>query len=174
MKWKWSLFTPVLVLVVISSLSGWALSYTYQKVQPRIKREQERKLQQALTHVFPHADAFQPIDKHLFSAFLKKEKVGHVALTTGKGYSSNIETLVGVDLNHRITGIQILSQLETPGLGSKITEPWFQNQFKNQKINEVSLKRKGGRVDQISGATISCQVVVDSIRKIKKHLESIK
>jgi Na+-translocating ferredoxin:NAD+ oxidoreductase RnfG subunit len=48
--------------------------------------------------------------------------VGYTFKTTGRGYSSNIETMVGVDLYGRITGIKIVSHQETPGVGSKITE----------------------------------------------------
>jgi Na+-translocating ferredoxin:NAD+ oxidoreductase RnfG subunit len=48
--------------------------------------------------------------------------VGYTFKATGRGYSSNIETMVGVDLYGRITGMKIVSHGETPGVGSKIAE----------------------------------------------------
>ena len=48
--------------------------------------------------------------------------VGYTFRATGRGYSSNVETMVGVDLYGRITGIKIISHQETPGIGSKIAE----------------------------------------------------
>ncbi|MFZ1946364.1 MAG: FMN-binding protein [bacterium] len=48
--------------------------------------------------------------------------VGYTVTARGRGYSSTIETVVGVDLRGRITGTKIVSQAETPGIGNKIIE----------------------------------------------------
>ena len=48
--------------------------------------------------------------------------VGYVVTATGRGYSSNIASVVGGDLYGRITGLKIVSHEETPGVGEKITE----------------------------------------------------
>ena len=53
--------------------------------------------------------------------------LGYSFTAYGKGYSSTIVTIVGVDLAGTIRGVKITDQKETPGLGSKIQEVASQN-----------------------------------------------
>jgi Na+-translocating ferredoxin:NAD+ oxidoreductase RnfG subunit len=48
--------------------------------------------------------------------------VGYTVTARGRGYSSTIETVVGLDLKGRIAGMKIVSQAETQGIGNKIVE----------------------------------------------------
>ena len=107
------------------------------------------------------------------------EPVGCVFLASGKGYSSTIEIVVGVDLSGTLTGISIVSQQETPGLGAKITEvrygesePWFQMQFKGKTRSQLSVDKDGGAIDGITGATISSRAVTDGVRSALEKLEA--
>ncbi len=58
-----------------------------------------------------------------------------------------------------ITGINVISQAETPGLGSKITEPKFTDKFKGKSIAEIDT------IDGVTGATISSNAVKNSIKE---------
>ena len=107
------------------------------------------------------------------------EPVGSVLPASGKGYSSTIEMVVGVDLAGALTGISIVSQQETPGLGAKITEvrygesePWFQMQFKGKTCSQLSLDKDGGDIDGITGATISSRAVTYGVRSALEKLEA--
>jgi len=107
------------------------------------------------------------------------EPVGYVFLASGKGYSSTIEMVVGVDLAGTLTGISIVSQQETPGLGAKITEvrygesePWFQRQFKGKTLTQLSVDKDGGEIDSITGATISSRAATSGVRTALKRLEA--
>ena len=64
-----------------------------------------------------------------------------------------------------ITGVQILNHTETPGLGAKITEEKFIHQFNSKNLSNTNwaLKKDGGELDQITGATISPRAVVRAI-----------
>jgi H+/Na+-translocating ferredoxin:NAD+ oxidoreductase subunit G len=110
--------------------------------------------------------------------------VGFTALARGKGYSSTIRTVVGVDYNMAITGIKVAFQQETPGLGTKIeeikgkdTEPWFQKQFRGKREEQLLVVRSKDpeAIEAITGATISSTAVTKSVReaveKLKKVLE---
>jgi electron transport complex protein RnfG len=83
-----------------------------------------------------------------------------------EGYSGNIEIMVGVDEAGTVSGIEILSHAETPGLGDKITHGWFKDQFKGQSLESADwrVKKDGGDFDQITGATISPRAVVGAVR----------
>lgn len=61
---------------------------------------------------------------------LGKEGVGFVA--GGMGFWDRIECVVVLSPDLRkVLNVQVLEQKETPGLGARIEEPWFTDQFKS-------------------------------------------
>jgi len=110
------------------------------------------------------------------------ESTGWVIRSTGQGYADKIELLVGFDPNmDSITGLYVLEQKETPGLGNKILESSWREQFINTKTGHTlaAVKTgavKPGEIDAITGATISsrsvCDIVNTVIQDLKKPLES--
>lgn len=86
----------------------------------------------------------------------------------------------------RIEGLQIISHNETPGLGGRIDEEWFKNQFKGERIGPSGITvRKGSgspdsdsensEVDGITGASLTSKsietIINDNIDMIKKEVE---
>jgi electron transport complex protein RnfG len=67
--------------------------------------------------------------------------------------------------------MSVLSHAETPGLGSKIIEPAFRQQFNGIPLSQLQLSSSGGSIDSITGATISSQAVIDAL---SSKVESIK
>ncbi|WP_020585986.1 FMN-binding protein [Desulfobacter curvatus] len=102
----------------------------------------------------------------VYDAWLPDGKmVGHVVKADGQGYADKIELLVGLDAQGKsITGLFVLDQKETPGLGAKILEDAWRGQFKDKSTqNTLSVVKGGGakedQIDAISGATISSRSV---------------
>jgi len=117
------------------------------------------------------------------------KETGYVARISGQGYADVIEILLGFDADGQIlTGVSVLSQKETPGLGNKIEKRKFTTQFdgipwrnllKDAATGATSMskmvvtvsKAKGGadsklgRVDAISGATVSSKAVINIVNK---------
>jgi len=94
---------------------------------------------------------------------------GWVAKTSGSGYADKIELLIGFDPQvETITGLFILDQKETPGLGNKIVTEAWRAQFL-QKTTAQSLAAVKGKasapneIDAVTGATISSKSVTDII-----------
>ena len=90
---------------------------------------------------------------------------------TTTGYGGEIRLLVGVspDLSS-IAGMEVVQQVETPGLGAKITEEDFRSQFEGLDPTESIDYVKNAEPDQeeneiqaISGSTISTEAVVEGI-----------
>ncbi|WP_269848817.1 FMN-binding protein [Methanosarcina horonobensis] len=80
------------------------------------------------------------------------------------GAQGLVEILGGVTADFgTVTGMEVMSHSETPGLGAKITEPGFKSQFLNLPVTDLSLSKNGGKVDAISGATISSVTVVNAL-----------
>ena len=108
----------------------------------------------------------QTLGGHLFYTCTApgKEGVGFVA--GGMGFWDRIECVVVLspDLN-QVLNIQVLDQKETPGLGARIEEPWFTQQFKGLQIawnapkeNRILIgtspsDNAPNEVDAITGAT---------------------
>jgi electron transport complex protein RnfG len=85
---------------------------------------------------------------------------------TGHGYGGGIGIMVGIDLRTgRLTGMRVITHSETPGLGARSVQPEFYNQFNNLGILEAALTSKGGKIDAISGATITSTGVADAVKE---------
>ncbi len=69
----------------------------------------------------------------------------------------------GVDTEYTVTGVKIMTHAETPGLGAKITESFFTDQFNGVAVSDLMLSKDGGAIDTITGATVSSQAVIDGI-----------
>lgn len=116
----------------------------------------------------------------VYDAFLEGTLAGHVAKASGQGYADKIELLLGLDADARtITGLFILDQKETPGLGNRIIEKPWRDQFldKDCATRLVVVKGNLGKdneIDAISGATISSRsvtgIVNNTISDIKAQL----
>jgi electron transport complex protein RnfG len=85
----------------------------------------------------------------------------------GTGFGGDIGVMVGFNLEKDIlTGIGILTHQETPGLGARISETTFTDNFKNKPITAVfKVKKDNGEVDAVSGATYSSRGVCSAVRK---------
>ncbi len=101
-----------------------------------------------------------------------------------QGYHGDMGFMIGVEMKTgRITGLRVMTHTETPGLGARATEPAFYEQFAGAGLDNLALADKGGKIDAISGATITSQGVVTGVReglelferskeKIEKALEA--
>jgi Na+-transporting NADH:ubiquinone oxidoreductase subunit C len=59
--------------------------------------------------------------------------VSYAVITQGPGLWGEILAVVGVDKGLlTLTGIEFIQQTETPGLGARITEHWFKEQFRGK------------------------------------------
>jgi Na+-translocating ferredoxin:NAD+ oxidoreductase subunit G len=84
-----------------------------------------------------------------------------------KGYSGRIILMVGFKPDGTLINISVLEQKETPGLGTKMKESKFKDQFNGKDPSAFALKVKkdGGEVDAITAATISSRAFCDAVSK---------
>jgi electron transport complex protein RnfG len=100
--------------------------------------------------------------------------VGYAVNTfTSKGFSGNISLMAGFRSDGTIINITVLEQKETPGLGTKMTEPGFKDQFneKNPAEFQLKVKKDGGPVDAITAATISSRAFCDAVQRAYNTLQ---
>ena len=100
--------------------------------------------------------------------------IGYAVNTyTNNGLSGNITIMAGFKTDGTIINITVLTHKETPGLGTKMTEPEFKDQFMNKNPKEFSLvvDKDGGPVDAITAATISSRAFCDAIQRAYNTLQ---
>ncbi|MCS7230587.1 MAG: RnfABCDGE type electron transport complex subunit G [Elusimicrobiota bacterium] len=170
-----NIFKMVLVLFIVCCFSALSLSFLYVKTQPQIQLNKINKEIKLKKLIIPQAESF--IGKNLENGFdieecydVNKNLVGILIKNTTKGYGGTIEYLVGVKLEipPKIVGIKILSHKETPGLGANITKDKFLSQFIDKAPYEIVLKKDNpdGKIDAITGATITSRALTDSLNKL--------
>lgn len=151
-----------LLLAFICALSAGTLGYFYQLTTPIINEQQIRAEVSLRQEVLPQATEFKEITVDGTTVYLGLSNggiVGGVAKITTKGYGGDIELIVGLDSDKRITGIKILSHSETPGLGEKATKNGYLSQFigkSNTNLNSVRF---------ITGATISSRAISNGVER---------
>ena len=180
MKKKKDTFINMLVsLFVITIISGFSLGYINElTVEPIEKGKIERKVN-ALKLVLPTFDNnpvedvqkiksdFAKDSVEVFPAFENNEFVGAAVIgSTEKGFSGLIKLMVGFNPSGDIQNIVILEQKETPGLGTKIKGEKFLQQFRNMNPSKFNLKVKkdGGEVDALTGATITSRAFGEAVQ----------
>ena len=151
-------------LAIICALAGGLLAGVNSVTKPLILAQAQAEERSVLEELFPEADDFKQksADSDLvYYEILDKagKLIGIAFKAEAKGYASVIETLVGMDKTGDIREIRILSQNETPGLGSRVTEEDFTSRFQGRRVSELE------EVDAITGATISSRAVIDSVKK---------
>ena len=111
-----------------------------------------------------------------------KEGVGFVA--GGMGFWDRIECVVVLSPDLRnVLNVQVLDQKETPGLGARIEEPWFTDQFKGLAlawddpqgqrvlVGANPAPNAANEVDAITGAT---QTSMALMRFFNEELDTIR
>lgn len=162
------------ILALICITASGLLAGVNMLTLPKILAQGIAEEQAGLKEVMPGAAKFTAVKSDTnqetlyYKAFDNKDKlIGYVFKAGGKGYSSVIETLVGIFPDQKISAIKIVSQNETPGLGTKVTESKFREQFNGQNSLDLA------SVEAISGATISSSAVMNSVKKKAQEIKEL-
>ncbi len=162
---------PILVLTIVVCASVITLALTDDITREKIEERKLTDIQNSLRAQFPEMTGFEYDEKiEVYTIFTGDDNsidniIGYSFETMGSGYGGNIEILVGLKDLETINGISIINHMETPGLGAKIVESDFTEQFKDVAIEDIDLRTNDGQIDAITGATISSTAVVKAIRE---------
>ncbi len=178
-----SMFKMIIVLSMLCALSGFLLSYLKTSTANLIETQVLTYVQQpAIVTIFPYSDNDPIAERQTFILesdpsksttvfpYKKDGKLIGLALeNSAAGYGGDLGVMVGFDLeNNSLIGIGITTTKETPGIGTRIQEPFFVNKFIGLDAN------KADSVDTIAGATISSVAVISAIQKANKEYAEIK
>lgn len=133
---------------------------------------------QELSHVTPSGESIS-----FFHVTDKEAKgLGWVITASNIGFADRIQLLVGLDESaSQILGIRVVDQKETPGLGNKISDPEFRDQFEGAPTAKPltivkSAPAQDHQIRAVTGATISSVTVANAVNQavinLKSYLES--
>ncbi len=105
-----------------------------------------------------------------FRVELPSGQTGYAVYVRGAGLWGEIVAIFGFKPNLKtFTGVEFVEQNETPGLGARITEQWYKEQFRGKR-GPFELVKEGtsnapGELDAITGATRTSEAVLKIANK---------
>ncbi|RJP57633.1 MAG: FMN-binding protein [Candidatus Auribacter fodinae] len=196
------------MLGMVCGIAALALSVTYSVTRDRVELQKQRDIMDALPVVLPGAQSFSDqLHKDGIDYYEAKSGdtvIGYALYGEAQGYQSTIKFMVGLDTKGTITGLRILEQAETPGLGARITElpagqtlvgfiknvfsakkidesqkePWFPALFRGKDYRTIYVtKTEAGpnAIAAITGATITSDAVVQAVKSVSdQFLKTVK
>lgn len=181
---KKQILYPVVFMILITVAFTFLLSFINQITQPTIQDQEAVLIKKSVLYAFgidlvdkdeinnffdERIQIDQVNDRNIYT-YRDKDLVGYAFDFAGKGLWGTISGHIAISPDHQeILGLNFISHQETPGLGGRIDESDFKDQFKSLKydINNIIVLNKatGGNVDAISGATLTSLAVKDIINQ---------
>lgn len=175
---KKQILYPVIYMMIISIFFTFMLAFINSFTKDTIARQQELITQRSVLYTFnfdinsmTNDEIIDTFNDHIDTIMIEANKVfiyegvGYAFQFTGKGLWGSITGHFAVDLTHEnVLGINFIEHSETPGLGGRIDEEAFKDQFRNLEMTEgepmiTYNTASGGNVDSISGATLTSLAV---------------
>jgi electron transport complex protein RnfG len=182
------------LVILLAFLFGGALAGVQRTLGPRIAENQRNETYDVIPSIVPGAEKSLTQEATLEAADGKLHRVykaigadgkqkGWVIPTSGPGFADEIRLLIGLDCEATvITGMYVLDQKETPGLGALIASKPFCEYFKeiptNRTLEVVTTKpTASNQIEALTGATISSQsvasIVNSAVKELKEPLQNL-
>ena len=182
---KLKMFQPALLLTVLCLIVTLMLAVTYEITKDPIARQQQEAALMQRQEIFPDGKTFDNIPlsdaqleqmaaKDIAAVEISAAKdadgkvIGYVFVTSSRGYAGNVVATTGIDTAGKIILVRAAAADDTPGLGKKVEEKGFQDQFSNldtKVLTSVSAGSDTHKIDSISGATISSKAASSAVNK---------
>ena len=193
----WSYISQAWLVILLALLYGGALAGVQASLGPLIEENKKEETYSKIPGLVgipePAGDADKertqikevPVtgqkDKkkyRVYQAFFDGKLKGWVLPAGGLGFADRIDVLIGLDPElSTITGLWVLDQKETPGLGDNITSPeLFLDQFAGKSAGEklevvkAQPEAGGNQLRALTGATISSDSVAEIVNKAIDNL----
>ncbi len=182
-----------LTLFFITALVAAALATAHYYTGPIIEQKAEERLDESLKMLFSDAKSFEPVEKvdktvsfgtvkvpvkEAYQAMdATDERLGYCIRVTPTGYTDLIDMMVAVNRDGMVSGVQILSIADTPGIGMKVdTDETFQKRLLGitDSVKAVKTTPSPGEVQVISGATVSSTAYINGVNAAVEVAQKLK
>ena len=184
---------PVVVLTTITIIAGLALSGVFSMTKDTIENQKMAANLASFQVVVPEAESFksdEAIDQAIADlngevygsdfgrAYINEayvgvdaagETVGYVIrATSSDGFDGDVSMAVGLNAEGAINAIDFTTLNETPGMGMRVADPEFKDQFNGRAVSKFTLNKAGGsteedQIDTVSGASTTSGAVVNAV-----------
>lgn len=158
------------ILFAITAVAAAVLATVNGVTAPVIAENNRIAQENAMKKVLPSATEFAKIEyseitDSSVSGIYKGSDAGYVVDVKQNGYGGTISLIVGVDNDLKVTGVEVISQSETAGLGANCKKDEFRSQYigKTENIEVVKSNASGNQIDAISSATITSKAVTNGV-----------
>jgi len=164
-------------LTLIAAVAAAVLTATYGVTQEQLEKLAEAAggpdKQLLEMGVVPDATKFKSAGGELcYKAYDGGDLIGYGAMAEVQGMQDMLTLAVGVDTDFVVTGVVVVSQKETPGIGDKVQkQPEFTLQFAGVSPGGLALSGDGGEIDAISGASVSSGYVTAGVAEIVEKIQ---
>lgn len=183
-----------LTLFAITALVAVMLALANYFTAPIILASAQERLNNSLNSLMADAVSFELVEEYepqvnlgsvkvsvpaVYSAVdANGQSIGYCVRVTPVGYSDLIEMIVAINGEGAVSGVQILSIADTPGIGMKVqTDEEFQKSVYGitdvVKIVKTAPSNKS-EVQVISGATISSTAYINGVNAAVEVVQNLK
>lgn len=180
---------PILFMAIVTALFTFVLAFLNYSTADKIKFNEKTELRKKILYVFDietesglpeevekifndRIEETKVEDDIIYTLKSQDEVVGYAFPVRGAGLWGSILGYVGISADYsEIIGLDFISHSETPGLGGRIEEDPYKEQFRGLKLTDSSndyiiyKPSSGGNVDAISGATLTSKSVSNFLNK---------
>lgn len=174
-------------LFLVAGVAGLGVTYVNTLTSPLIEQQILQRKLDSFKEVYPQGekvedessaylkDSHDPVLREVNVAYRNGAPAAVIYAVETKGYSGPISLLAGFDLaSGRITAIKVLSQRETPGLGAKAKDAFFQERYRDKGIDsplEVTKTApvRENQIQAITASTITSKAVTLGVNTAREH-----
>jgi Na+-transporting NADH:ubiquinone oxidoreductase subunit C len=186
---KNSFIYPIIFMMAVTAIFISVLAGLNFVTADTISFNQESQLQQKILYIFdilPEGGMEKDIERVFNESVIEKEwgelkgyalveggqEIGYAVPINGAGLWGSITGYVGLNKDYtEIIGIEFVTQSETPGLGGRISENSYKDQYRGIDISGktdnfiISSPQPDSNVDAIAGATQTSAAVVKIVNE---------
>ena len=182
---KSTLFNMVAVLFSITLIASAGVGAVNMITADAIAEANAMATKQAVDNVLPDFDSnstdemvIDDMSIKIYTAKSGDNIVGYaVESMTKNGFGGAIRMMVGFSPEGKILNVNVLSQAETPGLGTKMCDEGnvLLNSIQDKDPDDMSfsVKKDGGELDALTAATISSRAYYDAVARANEAFEVV-
>ncbi len=177
--------TLTIKLLLICAIVTGLLAFVNTITKPIIAENNQKTFELTMAEVLPDAGTFSQVELKDFTPSesgvvldsIYQSKTGGYVVSTicSEGYGGDINVIVGVYPDGKISRVKIMTMSETPGLGAKATNPEFTDQYQHLEGNISVIKNakpEGNQIAAISGATVTSKAVTKAVNAALEAVET--
>lgn len=167
---------PALTLFLVAGIVIALVSYFHSRTLAPVELQKQKTQEAARKTVLP-ADMYNELAVEktgsiisVYEGLTGGKLAGYVVSLSPKGYSGNIDLMVGFALpDEKISGMRVLRHTETPGLGALAVKENFYRRFDNKALaplNVIRIPPPGDNdIQAITSATITTRAITNAVNE---------